>query len=249
MPLRVYTKSKRSPYRHQIEVLSYIVLILGAGILFWAIYPMVSFELYAQLFLKRSASSPIPESQTVSSLEFAKSIYSESTSLSSNLRDFTKADLWFPKSKLPSAAEDFQVKEYSLSIPRLNLDELSVVVGGNDLSKSLIHYLPTSLPGQYGNVAIFGHSTLPQLFNSKDYKSVFTYLPKLEVNDSIFITVEGKEYEYEVYNMYIVDADEVSVLEQQFNDAVLTLVTCVPPGTYLQRLIVNARLVRNTALK
>ncbi|MDP4010756.1 MAG: class D sortase [Candidatus Roizmanbacteria bacterium] len=248
MALTIYRKQILSKRRQLVQFASYIILFIGVSFLFWAFYPMISFELYARLFLKRVAASPLPESETVSSLEFAQSVYADGLSLSNNLRDFTQANVWFPASNLPVARKDLNTDSYTLSIPRLNLSNLNVKVGGNDLSESLIHYLPTSLPGQYGNVAIFGHSTLPQLFNPKDYKSVFTYLPKLEVGDKIYVQVNGGKYEYEVYDMFIVNPDEVSVLDQQFNDSILTLITCVPPGTYLQRLVVKARLVRDTSL-
>lgn len=248
MPIKIYRKEKISKKKQILQIVSYGILFVGAGFLFWAFYPIISFELYARIFLKRIAASPLPESETVSSLEFAQSVYADGLSLSNNLRDFTRANVWFPSSNLPVAREDLNVDSYLLSIPRLNLSNLTVKVGGDDLSKSLIHYLPTSLPGQYGNVAIFGHSTLPQLFNAKDYKSVFTYLQKLEVGDKVYIQINGGQYEYEVYDMYIVNPDEVSVLEQQFNESVLTLVTCVPPGTYINRLVVKARLVRDTSL-
>src|SRR3989339_220829 len=242
MPLKIYRKENITKRRQVLQIASYIMLFVGMGFLFWAFYPMISFELYARIFLKRIAASPLPETETVSSLEFAQSVYAEGLSLSNNLRDFTQANVWFPASNIPVAREDLEIDSYTLSIPRLNLSNLTVKVGGNDHAKSLIHYLPTSLPGQYGNVAIFGHSTLPQLFSPKDYKSVFTYLPKLEVGDNVYIQIQGGQYEYKVYDMYIVNPDEVSVLEQQFNDSILTLVTCVPPGTYMQRLVVKARL-------
>ena len=134
------------------------------------------------------------------------------------------------------------VKEYELSIPKLNIKKAKVSVGGDDLTKSLIHYLPQSLPGEYGNVAIFGHSTLPQLYSSKDYKSIFTYLPSLEQGDVIKVKIGDIEYQYQVYDMFVVDPDEVSVLEQQKDGSYLTLITCVPPGTYISRLVVKAKL-------
>lgn len=243
MPVRIYKKAVDSPKKRAVRMLSYVTLVGGMLLLFWAFYPMISFELYAQLFLKRSTSSPIPDS-AVSALSLAQSVYAGSTLFSSNLRDFTQANIWFPDSKLPVPRNDLRVSMYSLSIPKLNLYDLRVEVGGEDLSTSLIHYLPTSLPGQFGNVAIFGHSTLPQLFNAKDYKTVFTYLPKMDIGDTIQIDMEGKTYQYEVFDMFIVKPDEVSVLEQQFNASYLTLVTCVPPGTYNERLIVKARMFK-----
>lgn len=245
MALKIYKKQKPSKAKKLAKAMSYVVLFFGMGLLFWAFYPMISFELYAQLFLKRSGNSPLPENQTPSALGIAQSVYTQNSLFSSNLRDFTHANVWFPDNKLPAPSKDLDVKNYYLSIPKINLSNLNVVVGGDDLSSSLIHYVPTSLPGQYGNVAIFGHSTLPQLYDQKDYKTVFTYLPKLSIGDEIQISMQSKDYSYEVVDMFIVKPDEVSVLDQQFNESFLTLVTCVPPGTFNERLIVKARMIRN----
>jgi len=38
--------------------------------------------------------------------------------------------------------------------------------------------------------------------------------------------------------------DKISVLEQKYDASYLTLVTCVPPGTYWKRLVVKAKLVQ-----
>jgi sortase A len=84
------------------------------------------------------------------------------------------------------------------------------------------------MPGEFGNVAIFGHSTLPQLYDEKDYKTIFTYLPSLQKGDTVLITMGDLEYEYEVYDMFVVNPDKISVLDQQFDASYLTLVTCVP---------------------
>jgi len=248
MPLKVYTKEYESKTRKVVKSFSYFVLLFGMGLLFWAYYPMVSFEIYARFFIRDDTTSPLPETNEASSIQFAKSVHAQSSYFSNNLRDFTQANVWFPVKELPGADEKIALKEYSLSIPKLNLENLNVEVGGEDLSKSLIHYLPTSKPGQYGKVAIFGHSTLPQLYNDKDYKTVFTYLPKMDIGDTVIINVEGKKYEYEVYDTYIVKPDKVSVLEQNFNASYLMLVTCVPPGTYKERLIVEAKLKQHSSL-
>lgn len=140
--------------------------------------------------------------------------------------------------------KNLSVKEYTLSIPKLNINNAKVTVGGEDLAKSLVHYLPQSLPGEYGNVVIFGHSTLPQLYNPKDYKTVFTYLDKLDNHDKIYITINDVEYEYEVYNLQVVNPDDIAVLEQRTDASYLTLITCVPPGTYWKRLVVRAKLTQ-----
>jgi len=38
--------------------------------------------------------------------------------------------------------------------------------------------------------------------------------------------------------------EDVSILEQYYDGEYLSLITCVPPGTYLRRLVVRAKLVR-----
>jgi len=82
------------------------------------------------------------------------------------------------------------------------------------------------------------------LYNVTDYKTIFTYLPSLEVNDTILVQLGDLEYEYKVTDIFIVMLDKISVLEQKYDASYLTLVTCVPPGTYWKRLVVKAKLVQ-----
>jgi len=242
MSVHVYVKKDNSPKKKAINYFSYFSLIVGVLLLFWSFYPILSFEIYSRLFLKKNLKTPVPNLDSPASLSEASTILGVFNIFSNNLRDYTKASLWFPSVSQTGSMSTLSVKEYTLSIPRLNIKDAKVVVGGEDLSKSLIHYLPRSLPGEYGNVAIFGHSTLPQLYSPKDYKSIFTYLSSLETGDVIRVKIGDLKYEYQVYDMFVVDPDEISVLEQQKNGSFLTLITCVPPGTYLKRLVIKAKL-------
>lgn len=187
--------------------------------------------------------TPIPRSNIIASLEQANSVLGASNNLSTNLSDFTKAGVWFP-SKPQEINKEIKLKNYVISIPKLNIKEAVVTVGGEDLARSLVHYAPTSLPGEYGNVTIFGHSTLPQLYNVKDYKTIFTYLPSLNKGDKISVKADNLNYEYEIYDMFVIDPDQVSVLEQRYDNSYMTLITCVPPGTYWKRLVVRSKLVK-----
>lgn len=245
MALYSYVKeTKKTHLQEIVHRLSYVSLTIGALLMFWAYYPIISFEIYSRLFIAQDVRTPVPRTSLASSITNAQSVLGSSDVFSSNLRDFVQANVWFPSKPQNLVATKISVKNYTLSIPKLNIVGANVVVGGEDLSKSLVHYLPQSLPGEYGNVAIFGHSTLPQLYNSKDYKTIFTYLPSLEKGDKVYTTVNGKEYEYEVYDMFVVKPDQISVLEQKLDDSYLTLITCVPPGTYWNRLVVRAKLVK-----
>jgi len=241
MPYAVYVKKTESRKKKAVSFFSYLLLSIGALLLFWSFYPIVSFEIYSRLFLKNSVRNPV-SSGSPALLSEAGSVLGVFNIFSNNLRDFTSADLWFPDIPSNLLSSTINANEYYLSIPKLNIKDALVKVGGEDLTKSLIHYLPQSMPGEYGNVAIFGHSTLPQLYDVKDYKTIFTYLPSLERNDSIYIDVGAERYQYEVLNSFVVEPSEISVLEQVKDDAYLTLITCVPPGTYWKRLVVKARL-------
>ncbi len=244
MALYSYQKEVINQKRRIIHYSSYLSLTLGCLLLFWSFYPVISFEIYSRLFINDRLNSPVPRTQVASSLEYASSVLGSYSTYSNNLRDFTQVSLWFPTKPQTSQSVKTDVKEYVLSIPKLNIKNAKVLVGGEDLKKSLVHYLPESMPGEYGNVAIFGHSTLPQLYDPKNYTTIFTYLPSLEKGDKINIKVEDKEYEYETFDIFVVNPEEVSILEQSNDGSYLTLVTCVPPGTYWKRLVVRAKLTK-----
>lgn len=244
MAIHVYIKENHVVRKKVINYASYISLIIGAFFLFWSFYPVLSFELYSRFYMQDTNLSPIPSSDLASSLKQASSVLGSYNVYSNNVRDFTQAHLWFPLQSSSTVVTNVDIKEYTISIPKLNITKARVVVGGEDLSRSLVHYLPKSLPGEYGNVAIFGHSTLPQLYNITDYKTIFTYLPSLEKNDVILIQLGDLEYEYQVTDMFVVMPDKISVLEQNFDASYLTLITCVPPGTYWKRLVIKAKLVQ-----
>ncbi len=244
MPLHVYLKENTSKKRKAINYISYVTLALGVLLLFWSFYPVISFELYSRFILKNGIDSPVPQNNLLASMRDTQSVLGSNDAFSSNLKDFTQAHLWFPGKQAETLKLNTSIQQYTLTIPKLNITKAHVVVGGDDLTKSLIHYLPRSMPGEFGNVSIFGHSTLPQLYDEKDYKTIFTYLPSLQKGDSILIDVGDLEYEYEVYDMFVVNPDKISVLDQQYDASYLTLITCVPPGTFWKRLVIKARLVK-----
>jgi sortase A len=103
-------------------------------------------------------------------------------------------------------------------------------------------YPGTANPGQPGNTVLFGHSVLPQFFNPKNYLTIFSTLPTLKDGDEILVNFDGVNYRYLVEEMVEVSPEDTSVLEQRYDDSYITLITCVPPGTYLRRLIVRGRL-------
>jgi sortase A len=158
--------------------------------------------------------------------------------------DYTKASNWFIGSEKVNFVSS-RVSFYTISIPKLKIENATVSIGGEDLAESLIQYPGTALPGKKGNAVIFGHSVLPIFFNPKDYISIFSTLPNLKEGDFVQVIYDGVTYNYEVENMFEVSPTDIQVLEQNESDSFLTLVTCVPPGDPRKpkRLVVRARIV------
>lgn len=216
-----YKNSQRFNFKKRFFI-PLILILGGIGIISYVIFPMIVFGLKnAPTFANSQITSPIPGV------------------------DYTKASNWFPSAHA-SAPLPTLVSSYSLSIPKLNIKNSIVSTTSDDLFKNLVHYVGSSLPGEKGNTVVFGHSTLPQLFNSKDYKTIFSTLHTLKVGDSFMVDIDGVVYKYLIFEIKVIEADDISVLEQKYDDSYITLITCTPPGTYWKRLIIKAK-VQNPA--
>lgn len=107
------------------------------------------------------------------------------------------------------------------------------------LQKGVIHYPGTAQPGQYGNFFVTGHSSYYPWDPGK-YKDVFALLEKLEIGDTYYIYYNQKKYIYKITDRKEVYPNDVSVLDQPNDKKIATLMTCVPVGTDLRRLILQA---------
>ena len=203
-----------------------IFVIAGGLFILNVIFPILSYQFFIS-----------PQLTALLSPEAKKNVLAETTST----LDYTQASNWFPSApKLPPLST--KITYYTLSIPKLKITDASVQIGGDDLKKSLIHWQGTAFPGQLGNAVIFGHSSLPQFFNPKNYLTIFATLPNLKNGDEILVKFDGILYKYVVEEMVEVTPDDISILEQNYNNSYLTLVTCVPPGTVFRRLVVKAKI-------
>ncbi|OGE74422.1 MAG: hypothetical protein A3I07_00705 [Candidatus Doudnabacteria bacterium RIFCSPLOWO2_02_FULL_42_9] len=111
-----------------------------------------------------------------------------------------------------------------------------------DLRKGVVHFPDTAVPGESGNVYIFGHSS-DYLWSKGDYKTVFATLPNIDIGAKIIISDHaGRGYTYEVKEKKVVDAKDLSVLQQDESKYLLTLQTSYPIGTAWKRYIVIAEL-------
>lgn len=99
-----------------------------------------------------------------------------------------------------------------------------------------------SKPGQVGNTVLSGHSS-NDIIDKGDYKFIFARLDQLEQGDSIYLNYEGKRYTYTVTSKKVVTPTEVNALVYPTTKPELTLITCTPLGTSLNRLLVTAEQV------
>lgn len=135
---------------------------------------------------------------------------------------------------------------FKLSIPRLKIEDALVESNSPSLNpdQSLGHYKNSGLPGEVGNAFIYGHSVLPWFYNPKNYKTIFSTLDTLSIGDTIYINFNNKEYKYKVEGKKVLLPEEVDPLAEYkpryLNDSTVTLMTCVPPGTKMKRLLVYA---------
>ncbi|MEK7188309.1 MAG: sortase [Patescibacteria group bacterium] len=210
--------------------LAVVFLILGVSILGYVYFPIIQYEITKDKSID-SFLSPVPN-EYLNSYLFKK-------------QDLTKASNWFVGGAKEKDFSASKISFYTISIPKLKINRAVVAVGGEDLSKSLIHYPGTAIPGKKGNAVIFGHSTLPQFFNPENYLSIFSTLPTLSRGDEISIDYDGVNFKYSVEDMIEILPTDIEVLAQNPSDAFLSLVTCVPPGHPLKpkRLVVRARIV------
>jgi sortase A len=235
----IYLKktSKNKQEKKKRLILAYSLLSFGVFILFYTFFPIIKYQFqYASRFGK--IINPL---STAFYNQNTNNILGEFSS-----HDYTQLNNWFADSSSvsdSSPSTSIQTNSYYLSIPSLKIDKALVKTDTMDLKSSLIQYPQTAFPGQLGNSVVFGHSVLPQFFNPKSYLTIFSNLFKLKKDDKILIDYDNISYTYLVEDIFEVKPNDLSVLEQRYDNRYLTLITCSPPGTYLRRLIIKSKIL------
>ncbi len=258
MPLYVYKKQHQDGekihtrlYTKLSQLGPTILITFGSLLIANVAWPIIQYQLFV--------SPSISKSQLVTPININKTAFYSPTndSAKSNLNnplpqaqsqevDYTKVSNWFPAAQ-GGANSNSLIDHYRLSIPKVDIEDAIVQIGGEDLSNNLIQYPGTADPGGLGSPVIFGHSILRQFYNpSKDnpkrYMSIFSKIMTLKNGDEIIIDYDGITYTYIVQDKFEVKPTDVHILEQRYNNRQLKLVTCVPEGTYLRRGVLTAYL-------
>lgn len=112
-----------------------------------------------------------------------------------------------------------------------------------ELSNGIIRYPGSAKPGEEGNSFIFGHSSnFPWM--KWEYNDVFALLDNIVFGDEIIVYYNQKKYVYKIREKNIIKPGDVSVLKRNKGKSEISLMTCWPVGTTLNRMIVVWELVK-----
>ena len=233
-----YKKPSLISLRNGTRFFSLFLLLGGVLILSYVLLPFISWQVYfAPVFASSDMQAPIPKTTIVGSDTLGSLLSGAASGFG---KDYANAENWFPTAKLKNGQA--KVPSYTLSIPALGVNNAFVSTTDYDLDKHLVHYGNTPVPSDKGNAIIFGHSTLPQLFNKNDYKTIFANVYTLKLGDEIIAEVNGVSYKYKIFSQVVVNPTDTSVFSQKYDSSYITLVTCTPPGTTWKRLITKAQM-------
>lgn len=123
-----------------------------------------------------------------------------------------------------------------ISIDSINL-KLPILEGATkkNMRHAAAHMSETTPLGQIGNAAIAAHRAHKE-------GRLFNRLGEVKIGDEIIVQNDQQKYIYKVYNIVIVEPTDLSVLDTNGQDSIVTLITCDPMINPTHRLIVQAKL-------
>ncbi len=135
-----------------------------------------------------------------------------------------------------------------LSIPHLNL-QVPLVWSSDpsefdkDLSRGVVHYPGTAMPGEQGTIYVSGHSS-DYIWKRNQFAQIFSKLNVLQAGDDVFVDVYDVSgnthtfrYQVTVKKVYSPN-DQAQFIDNTANK--INLSTCWPIGTTKDRLVVTA---------
>lgn len=205
-------------------------MITGFSIIIYSYTPLLIDELNYDFFISKRETKSI-NTQTTSAID------------QTNIQDEDYSNI----SILPAKPADLN---FSVIIPKIEVNapvvpNVSVSVEKEymlALRSGVAHAQETALPGEVGNIFLFAHSSL-NFWQLGPYATVFNMLKKLEKNDVVILYYKGNAYEYLVYEMDVVPGWDTSPFDAEYDRSVVTLITCDPPGTTLNRRVIKAKLI------
>ncbi len=188
----------------------YIFSFLGIALILFALWPWL-----AGFWQKTNIAEIVEEKKEVELL------------LDGELYDYaTSSD------EIIKSSKQLKIDSIGVDIPIVISDD-----GGKALGRGAWHIPGSGLPSEpegYKNIVLSAHRFL---YTSGPH--TFFNLDKVEIDDEIDISWEGEEHKYKVVEIFVVEPDQVSILEDDGQEK-LTLFTCTPVFTTDKRLVVIA---------
>lgn len=137
--------------------------------------------------------------------------------------------------------------KFAVVIPQINVNAPIVenvsTANYNEYMEALklgvAHAQGTPFPGEMGNMFLFAHSSL-NFWQLGPYATVFNLLNKLKEGDLVMLVKDNKTYIYKVKKTEIIAGWNTDPFYEEYDAPMLTMVTCYPPGTTVNRYIVTA---------
>lgn len=237
MSLAIYIKEQpipTKPKRRSDRIFFSFMALVGLVSVVFAAWPYIIWQITTIPKLTASVNAyPIPKGQ----------VLSVSTSLKSNVQIVQEPDgfSYFTTDYKP---QGHRPDQFLITIPKLKIEKAQVKVDNLRFAKHLSHFPGSAIPGEAGNAFVTGHSVLPQFYDPKNFKAIFSKLDTLEIGDDVYAEVDGKTFHFLVQYAKVVDPKDLSVLKPiSTTGRNLTLMTCVPPGTNIKRLVVITSLI------
>lgn len=225
-----------------LRFLSYSFILIGILTVILIVEPVSLEEVKYDLGEITGRKNTLPKVITSSGIEVPQ-IASTSAEKQTNRSGFSEL--------LGGKSENIQPvsTDFGIVIEKINANAkiIADVDPGNEkeymkaLSLGIAHAKGTSYPGENGNIYLFSHSVNAP-WEVVRYNAVFYLLGKMSVGDRIILFYQGKRFDYIVFDKTIAKATDTNFLIQDYDQSVLTLQTCDPPGTTINRLVVRARL-------
>ena len=141
------------------------------------------------------------------------------------------------------------IPKIAKNIPLIDVTETSVEweselnnIFMKELEDGIVRYPWSAKPWELGNSFIFGHSSnFPWI--EWDYNDVFSRLGQVEEWDIVVSYYNQKKLTFKIKEKKVIDPDDISILKRDKNRKELTLMTCWPIWTTLNRLILIWELV------
>ncbi|PWX08862.1 class D sortase [Clostridium perfringens] len=211
------------------NILGILLIVVGIsliGVTIWMKYDTYR-QQQAVLDSFRNLQFDVPEGEN----KDTEVLKEEDTKENSNEAEKVEVE----KDKKPEKAQLEEGKGIGiLNIPKINL-EIGIIEGVSyeEIKYVVGHFPGSPMPGEKGNFSIAGHRI-------SYFGQAFKDIDKLEKGDKVKVTYNGKEYTYEVTDMYEVTPNETEALNPT-KDATITIVTCTTDAK--NRVIVKGKLV------